>query len=124
MFGITDHFHEPCDHLVLPQWCAERADARRFKHEPVGEAAYGGGPQGSADFVTLKANGGTASVGFAFQDAHSYQRSYCVPRRVNGLSIQFASPSSFYLRTPNWLACKSIGLTSVEGVTRGIANYH
>jgi len=94
------------------------------KHEPVGEAAYGGGPQGSADFVTLKANGGTASVGFAFQDAHSYQRSYCVPRRVNGLSIQFASPSSFYLRTPNWLACKSIGLTSVEGVTRGIANYH
>jgi hypothetical protein len=94
------------------------------RHHPVGDAASGGASSGRADFVVLKANGGTASVGFAIEDAHSYQRSFCEPRRVNGVSIAFAAPSNFYLPTPNWLVCKSIGLTFIESVTRGIANYH
>lgn len=94
------------------------------QHHAVGGAASAGAPNGRADFVVVKAKGGTASVGFAIEDAHSYQRSFCEPRRINGLSIAFASPSNFYLPTPSWLVCKSIGLTFIEGVTRGIKNYH
>lgn len=94
------------------------------QHRALGGAAFAGASSGRADFVIVKAKGGTASVGFAIQDAHSYQRSYCVPRRVSGLSIKFAAPSSFYLRTPNWLVCMGIGTTFIENVTPGIANYH
>jgi len=93
-------------------------------HHPVGGAASAGASSGRADFVIVRAKGGTASVGFAIEDAHSYQRSFCLPRRINALSISFAAPSTFYLRTPNWLVCQSVGLTFVESVTRGIANYH
>lgn len=89
----------------------------------IGGATFSGTSNGRADFVIVKAKGGTASVGFAIQDAHSYSRSYCLPRRINGLSINFAAPSSFYVRTPNWLVCKSIGTTFIESVTHGIANY-
>jgi photosystem II stability/assembly factor-like uncharacterized protein len=89
---------------------------------PVGPpaSAYESGRGG---FVVLKAHGGQASVAFGIQAAHSYPRKFCRPRTISGLKIGFDEPSAFYLTTPGWLICATPDMTSVEGVTRGVANW-
>jgi hypothetical protein len=88
----------------------------------VGPAAYSETSNARGGFVILKAQGGRASVALGVQAAHSYPRRYCVPRTMNGLNVRFNS-STFDLRTPNWLVCHDIGMTSIEGIARGVENW-
>jgi photosystem II stability/assembly factor-like uncharacterized protein len=89
---------------------------------PVGPSASAY-ESGRGGFVVVRALGGKASVAFGIQAAHSYSRKFCRPRTVSGLRISFDERSSFYLTTPGWLVCATPDMTSVEGVTRGVANW-
>ena len=115
---FTNDSDRACYLNGIPEVHAKRDELRG----PVGPAAYADTSTGRGGFVILKAQGGRASVAFGVQAAHSYPRQYCVPRTMNSLKVRFNS-STFELRTPNWLVCRDIGMTSVEGITRGVENW-
>ncbi len=115
---FTNDSDRACYLNGIPEVHAKRDGLRG----PVGPPARADTSTGRGGFVILKAHGGRASVAFGVQAAHSYPRRYCVPRTMNSLQVRFNS-STFELRTPNWLVCRDIGMTSVEGITRGVENW-
>jgi hypothetical protein len=115
---FTNDSDRPCYLNGTPLVHSRRAGSKGL----VGPAAFAATSNVRGGYVILRAHGGRASVAFGVQAAHSYSRRYCVPRTMNVLSLHFNS-STFDLRTSNWLVCRDIAMTSIEGVAQGVENW-
>ena len=74
-------------------------------------------------FVVLRAHGGTASVVFERETTVGYTRSYCSPKVMNGVTIKFASPATFFVSIPPAKVCTGTATTNVGGVVSGVTSW-
>jgi photosystem II stability/assembly factor-like uncharacterized protein len=91
--------------------------------DAVGQAAFPEGMEGRGNFVTLRPHGGKASIVFEREAATTYSHSYCVPKVMGGIKINFASPSAFYTKIPRANVCTSVSTVNVGGVVSGLTSW-
>lgn len=89
----------------------------------VGPSAYPEDQNGRGGFVVLKAHGGVASIVFEREAASSYPRKYCAPEVMEGITINFSPPSSFYVTVPMAKVCTGVPTTNVGGVVSGLTSW-
>lgn len=93
------------------------------ERETVGQSAFPEEMAGRGGFVTLKPHGGRASIVIERESAATYSRTYCVPRVMRGIKINFASPSAFYIRIPRAKVCTGVSTVNVGGVVSGLTSW-
>ena len=79
--------------------------------------------RGRGGFVTLRPHGGRASIVFERESATTYSRSYCAPKVMEGIKINFARPSAFYARIPRAKVCTGVSTVNVGGVVSGLTSW-
>jgi hypothetical protein len=89
----------------------------------VGQPAFPEEMEGRGGFVTLRPHGGRASIVFERDSATTYSNSYCSPKVMEGIKINFASPSAFYTRIPQAKVCTGVSTVNVSGVVSGLKSW-
>jgi photosystem II stability/assembly factor-like uncharacterized protein len=112
---FTNQGPTPCYLNGTPNFQPLAKDRRAVSAVNVTNPVDGEGP-----FVRLAAHGGRASVWF---NVESVPSSYCVSKTMSGLSVRFARPSTFHVRTPSWKFCPSYSTISISRVNSGVRTW-
>jgi hypothetical protein len=116
---FTNHGSTACYLNGFPVVQAVSGSRRRA----VGQLAFRVEESGRGGFVILKPHGGTASVVFEREATRTYSRSACAPKPMDGITLHFAPPSSFYIKIPRANVCTEIPTVNSGGVVRGLTSW-